>query len=55
MSPQYLEKYHSDFAREDGKCKILCATSAEAVGIDFADVDIVGYMGIPQDECDDLQ
>ncbi|KAK0458767.1 uncharacterized protein EV420DRAFT_1642489 [Desarmillaria tabescens] len=55
MSREYLEKVHSDFAQEGGTCKILCATSAEAVGIDFPDVDIVGYMDIPQDECDDLQ
>ncbi|SJL04214.1 uncharacterized protein ARMOST_07575 [Armillaria ostoyae] len=55
MSKEYLEKVHTDFAGENGTCKILCTTSAEAVGIDFVDVDIVGYMDIPQDECDDLQ
>ncbi|KAK0240631.1 P-loop containing nucleoside triphosphate hydrolase protein [Armillaria nabsnona] len=32
MSKEYLEKVHSDFAQEGGTCKILCATSAEAVG-----------------------
>ncbi len=31
MLKEYLEKVHTNFAGENGTCKILCATSAEAV------------------------
>ncbi|KAE9391529.1 hypothetical protein BT96DRAFT_945311 [Gymnopus androsaceus JB14] len=46
MSPTYLEITHSEFTKEDGSCRILCATSGESTGIDHPDVRITANVGI---------
>ncbi|KAK7460975.1 hypothetical protein VKT23_008903 [Stygiomarasmius scandens] len=55
MSSEYLEKAHSEFTTADGPCRILCATSAESLGVDFPDVDITVNVGVPSDQCEDSQ
>lgn len=55
MSSAYLETVHTAFTEEDGRCKIMCATSGESVGVDFADVKIVCNAGLPSDIVEALQ
>ncbi|KAL0062391.1 hypothetical protein AAF712_010737 [Marasmius tenuissimus] len=48
MSKEYCEKTHERFVNPKKVGKILCATSAEAEGIDFSGVKIVVHIGLPK-------
>ncbi|KAJ8083509.1 hypothetical protein PM082_009383 [Marasmius tenuissimus] len=48
MSKEYCEKTHERFVNPKKAGKILCATSAEAEGIDFWRVKIVVHVGLPK-------
>ncbi|PBK80023.1 hypothetical protein ARMGADRAFT_950092, partial [Armillaria gallica] len=55
MSDEYLTHAHEQFTKPDGKCRILCATSRESMGVDFPAVDIVCNAGLPGNGTEDDQ
>ncbi|KAF8906797.1 hypothetical protein CPB84DRAFT_1813709 [Gymnopilus junonius] len=55
MSEKYLQIAHDSFIREDGVCRIMVATSAQSVGIDFLNMKIVCTVGLPSTTTDTLQ
>ncbi|EDR07604.1 uncharacterized protein LACBIDRAFT_327990 [Laccaria bicolor S238N-H82] len=55
MPEKYLKKAHDSFIREDGICRIMVATLAQSVGVDFPNVKIVCTVSLPSTTTDTLQ
>ncbi|PPR05782.1 hypothetical protein CVT26_010156 [Gymnopilus dilepis] len=55
MSVKYLKGAHDSFVHPNGSCRIMVATSAQSVGVDFPNVKIVCNVGIPSTTTDTLQ
>ncbi|KAJ3516126.1 hypothetical protein NMY22_g14281 [Coprinellus aureogranulatus] len=54
-SKGYLATAHEGFTTNNGTCKIMCATSGQAQGVDFPDVDIVCTVGVPNSMVESIQ
>ena len=55
MSEDYLSRAHESFTQLDGICRIMVATSAQSVGVDFPNVKIVCTVGLPTTTINILQ